>query len=253
MTPTIQPKLLDSRAIFITGTDTHVGKTVVTTAIGLALKKLGLRTGIMKPVETGIKVTDGEFQADSSRLHRLLAVEAPYEWVTPYQFLDPVAPLAASRKVNQPIDFELIKNRYQQLSSECDFFFVEGAGGVMVPLTEQETVLGLIEFLQVPCIVVCRSILGAVNHCLLTLEALRHRKIPILAIVLNHVMDPSTSETEQLQISSTVQLIREFSKVPVLGPVAFEPLILKNWEQGVNKLADDPAITQLIKTLQKSD
>ncbi len=236
--------------IFITGTDTNVGKSVLTASMGVALQKLGLRLGIMKPVETGMNQSSHGIETDGWRLRRVLAAKETCDVVTLYQFPDPLAPLAASRKTQQPIDYELIKNRYQDLSRNCDFLLVEGAGGVMVPLTAQKTVRDLIVYLNLPCVVVSRPTLGSVNHTLLTLEALRDRKIPVLAIVLNQSTSDLPGEVEQLQIESTSQLIRELSGVPVVGPVPFEPLIETDWEQGVRKLSDDPAITQLMTILR---
>ncbi len=239
-----------NRGIFLTGTDTHVGKTVLTAALGVTLKKKGLRLGVMKPVETGIHPSRPALETDSSRLHRLCATDDCSEWVTLYQFSNPIAPLAASRKAQQPIDYELIKNRYQELSRNCDLLLVEGVGGVMVPLTEQQTVRDLIVHLELPCIVVSRPTLGSVNHTLLTLEALRYRKIQVMAVVLNQTTSALRSKVEQLQTESTSQLIRELSGVPVVGPIPFEPLIETDWDQGVRNLTEDPAIPQLLSILR---
>ena len=247
-TPQITPAR--NRGMFITGTDTHVGKTVLTTALGVALKKKGLRLGVMKPVETGICPSRREPETDGWRLRRLLAADETCDMVTLYQFPDPLAPLAASRRIQRPIDFECIKNLYHELSRNCDLLLVEGAGGVMVPLTAQQTVRDLIVYLELPCVVVSRPTLGSVNHTLLTLEALRDRKIQVLAIVLNQTTSALQSEVEQLQYESTSQLIRELSGIPVVGPIPFEPLLETDWEQGIRQLTEDPAITQLMTILR---
>jgi len=252
MSKTPQRRHSTPSGIFITGTDTNVGKSMLTATIGVALQKLGLRLGVMKPVETGINELSHGFVTDGSRLQRVLATDDPTNVVTPYQFPDPLAPLAASRTAQKPIDFELIKNRYYELSGNCEFLLIEGIGGVMVPLTEKQTVRDLIVYLELPCIVVSRPTLGSVNHTLLTLEALRDRNIQVLAVVLNQTTSALRSEVEQLQIESTSQLIRELSRVPVVGPVPFEPLVETDWEQGIRKLSDDPAIAQLIEILQGS-
>jgi len=245
-----QIRLSRHKGIFITGIDTNVGKTILTATLGVALQKQGFRLGVMKPVETGIRQSTSELEADGLRLQRILSTDDPSDIVTSYQFADPLAPLAASRRVQQPIDFDRIKNRYQELSRTFDLLLVEGAGGVMVPLTEQHMVRDLISFLGLPCVVVCRPTLGGINHTLLTLEALRDRKIQVLAIALNHTTSPPTSDIEQLQLESTSQLIRELSRTPVVGPLPFEPLLATDWNQGVTNLVDDPAITQLIEILR---
>lgn len=237
--------------IFITGTDTNVGKTVVTASLAFALKRQGIHLEIMKPVETGILHSGEDPQADGSRLQSVLSTHHPIPLVTPYSFSDPLAPLAASRHAHQPIDFTLIKDRFQKLSTTCDFLLVEGVGGVMVPLTEHQTIRDLISFLGLPCLVVSRPQLGGVNHTLLTVEALRSFGISITAIVLNFTRSPQTSDVEQQQIESTIQLIRELSGVPVVGPLPFELTVETQWVQGVRKLADDPTIIRLTEMVTR--
>lgn len=252
MSDTPPDNISRSRGVFITGTDTNVGKTVVTASLGLALQRNGNHPGVMKPVETGIGESGEDPEADGSRLHHLLSPHHPMDLITPYTFSAPLAPLDASRHVHQTIDFALIKDRYQELSKDCDFLLVEGAGGVMVPLTEQQSVRDLISFLKLPCIVVSRPTLGGVNHTLLTIQALRGLGISIIAIVLNPTRTPQSSGREQLQIESTVELIKELSGVPVVGPLPFEPLLANHWEEGVAKLAEDPAIIQLTELVLKT-
>ncbi len=237
--------------IFITGTDTNVGKTVITASLGIALRKQGFRLGVMKPIETGWASSGQEAESDCSRLHNLFTPEHSEDMITPYRFPDPLAPLAASRRVKRPIDVTIIKDRYQELSKNCDIVLVEGAGGVMVPLTEHQTVRDLINALQIPCIIVSKPTLGGVNHALLTLEALHTRKIEVLAMVLNHASFQTTSEIEQLQIETTIQLIRELSGAPVIGPLIFEPMLKKEWVEGVGKIANDQGITQLAELVLK--
>lgn len=249
MNETPPENISQTRGIFITGTDTNIGKTIVTASLSVTLKNKGVHLGVMKPVETGIGHSREEPKTDSSRLQSLLASENHKHLVTPYSFLEPLAPLVASRREHRPIDFALIKDRYQRLSQNCNFLLVEGAGGVMVPLTEQQTVRDLISFLELPCIVVSRPTLGGVNHTLLTIQALHDQGIQVLAVMLNHTMSPQSSEIEQLQIESTIQLIRELSRVPVLGPLPFESQLKTNWEQGVSILANNPAIIQLTEML----
>lgn len=252
MSDTPTDNISRSSGIFITGTDTNVGKTVVTASLGMALQRKGIHLGVMKPVETGVGPSEEESQADGSRLRHLLSPHHPKHLVTPYSFHDPLAPLAASRRAHQPMDLALIKERYRELSKNSDFLLVEGAGGVMVPLTEQQSMRDLISFLELPCIVVSRPTLGGVNHTLLTIQALRGIGIPIIAIVLNPTQSSQSSEKEQLQIDSTVQLIRELSGIPVVGPLPFEPLIETHWEEGVSKLAEDSTIIQLTELVMKT-
>ncbi len=233
--------------IFITGTDTNVGKTIVTTALSLTLQEQGIQVGLMKPVETGRSLS---FQtSDSTRLRHSLQPKTPLPIHSSYQFPDPLAPLAASKRIQQPIDLDRIKTHYQEILGKCELVLVEGAGGVLVPLTDQSNMRDLISFLELPVIVVTRSTLGAVNHTLLTIEALRKKHIPILAIVLNQSTPVAGTEIEKMQIDSTNQLIREHSGVQVFGPLLFSPLIQNHWEKGILEITQDAEIRKLVKFL----
>ncbi|MDT7041056.1 dethiobiotin synthase [Candidatus Nitronereus thalassa] len=239
------------RSIFITGNDTGVGKTAVTAALGMALQHQGFRVEVMKPIETGVETSLKDPRDDASRLQSLFNSPSPPDKPSLYQYREPIAPLAASRKHHQPIDLSHIVTTHEELLRTSDFVLVEGAGGVMVPLTTQETVRDLIRHLQIPCIVVSRPTLGSVNHTLLSLHALRDLDIEVLGVVLNQSSAPQNNNDERLQRDSTIQLIRELSGTPVVGPIAFEPLFKSEWKQGVSKLASDPAITQLRSILQE--
>ena len=241
------------KSIFITGNDTGVGKTAIIAALGMALHHQGFRVEVMKSIETGVETSPKDSRDDASRLQSIFKSTSPSDKGSLYQFRDPIAPLAASRREQQPIDLKLIVTRHGELLRTCDFVLVEGAGGVMVPLTTQETVRDLIRQLQVPCIVVSRPTLGSVNHTLLSLHALQDLGIEVLAVVLNQSSAPQNNNDDRLQRDSTIELIRELSHVPVVGPIAFEPLLTKEWKQGVSKLASDPAITQLTSMLKEKD
>ena len=236
--------------IFITGTDTNVGKTVVTTALSLAVQKQGIKVGLMKPVETG-KYPSLQ-NSDSNKL-RLSLPPNPFPLLSnSYHFPDPLAPLAASKRAQQTIDLSQIKTHYDEIFRKCEFVLVEGAGGLLVPLTDQFNIRDLILFLKLPVVVVTKSTLGAVNHTLLTIEALQQKRIQVLAIVLNQSTLPSGTEIEKLQIESTNQLIREHSGAQVFGPLAFNPLIETHWEKGILEIAQDAEIRKLVNCLMET-
>ena len=238
------------RGIFITGTDTNVGKTTVTIALSLTLQKQGIQVGLMKPVETG---RSPSFQdSDSARLRHSLQPNTPPPIRNSYQFPDPIAPLSASKRIQQSIDLDRIKTHYEEIRGKCELVLVEGAGGVLVPLTDQFNVRDLISFLELPAIVVTRSTLGAINHTLLTIEALRKKHIQILAIVLNQSTPLAGTEIEKMQIGSTNELIREHSGVRVFGPLLFSQLIKKHWDKGILEIAQDAEIRKLAKFLKET-
>ena len=247
------PNQLRQPGIFIAGTDTNVGKTVVTAALGMALQQTGRTVGIMKPVETGI--APDETTSDGHRLKKLFA---PYQNVDVrgiYRFPPPVAPLEAARTAQQGIDVDAILHACRTFAVHHDYMLVEGAGGILVPLTPTHDVRDLIKLLGFPCLVVSRTALGSINHTRLTLMGLRQAGIPIFGILLTH-----TDTIPEEQRASTVKLISELSDAPVLGTLPFEPCLRANtqvhpyqWEDGIVKLSNHSAIHEVVRMLQESD
>ncbi|MEC4672877.1 MAG: dethiobiotin synthase [Nitrospirota bacterium] len=246
-TPSIQ---YSSRGLFVTGTDTQVGKTIVTAALGIALQRMELIIGVMKPIETGIESGPPGKPNDGTRLHQLLTPKELKDLVTPYRFKKALAPVDAARQANSTVQFEVIAEAYHTLASCHEYMLVEGVGGVMVPLTEQYDVRDLIKFLQLPCILVSRTALGAVNHTRLTLAALRDYGIPILGIVLNETRPPTGLAEHRIQQESTVELLRQLCQVPIFGPIPFQTHVEQDWEAGVTILSRTPAIGELASMIK---
>jgi dethiobiotin synthetase len=236
--------------VFITGTDTAVGKTLVTAALAVALRKRGCTVGVMKPIETGVsqsRVT----QSDAARLRAILDSEDMLGAICPYQFELPVAPLAAAHAERRAIDPGVIRQVYRLLSSRYEYTVVEGIGGVHVPITTKANLMDVIARLKVPVVVVGRAGLGGINHALLTVEALRRRRIPILALVLNHTL-PARSTMARFQVRTTLEALRKQSGISVLGPLPYEPGLSRRFRQSVARLARTAAITDLAKSVVAS-
>ena len=232
------------RGIFITGTDTSIGKTVMTAALGLAIHDRGLTTSVMKPIETGVRESHIE-ESDGYRLYHAMTSKQSFDSVTQYQFRDPIAPLSAARKSKGSIDFHAIQLAYEKLAQDCHYILVEGIGGVMVPLTEQACVRDLIKTLGLSCIVIGRTSLGGINHVQLTIEALQSHQIDVFAIVLNHGVANAHSYDDSLQRESTRDLIQELTEVPVFGPLEYEAEFARTWNGGVRKLQHQKPIQEL--------
>lgn len=232
---------------FITGTDTGIGKTVITAALAVRLKQRGLRVAVMKPVETGCSKAR-ELGSDAERLRTVIAAAHSIDLISPYRFPLPLAPLAAARAAGVIIEVDPIAAALHRLGLDQDFILVEGIGGLMVPLSEKMDVRDLIASLRLPALVVGRAALGGVNHALLTIEALRQRAIPMVGIVLNQLV----SEPNHEQTQSTVDLIRERSGVSVFGPLPYESECRLDWTVGVRKMAQHPAIHSLAEWLVQS-
>ncbi len=180
------------KGIFVTGTDTGVGKTVVAAAIAWNLTQAGKRVALMKPVQTGTIVsgpTDIEF------VQKVLGADYSLDVSCPYMFSDPVAPLVASMLVGERIDIKKIKDSYSRLSSDNDFVIVEGAGGLLVPILEDYFMSDLALELDLPVLIVTRPNLGTLNHTFLTLESAKKRGLDVAGIVIsNFPWDPGLPE-----------------------------------------------------------
>ena len=231
--------------IFITATDTGVGKTLVTSALVAYLTQRGIDVGVMKPVETGVSQST-KAQSDGARLRRAAGSHDPIAEVCPYVFRLPVAPLSAARAEGTTVRMATIIRAFRALRKKHVLVVVEGVGGVHVPITGTVDVLDLIQRMRLPAIVVGQSGLGGVNHALLTIHALRQKKIPILALVLNQLR-PLRTKTAQIQEQSTVTLLRRLTGVPVVGPLPYSPSVNRNWNEGMIRLAEAIEIRKLAR------
>jgi dethiobiotin synthetase len=235
---------------FIAGTDTGVGKTVVTAALAICLARRGIGVGVMKPIETGVPVR-GSSLSDAERLQAGAEVD-PLELVSPYRFPAPLAPLAAARRAGTAITLDRILTAYRTLAARHPLMLVEGIGGVLVPIAPRSDLRDLIVRLKLPVLIVGRASLGGINHALLTIEALQHRKIPILGIVLNRSVRPADSSESHAQEVSTIDLLKERSGVFVTGPLPYEGELDRAWETSLKRMARDPAIQALADLLERT-
>jgi dethiobiotin synthetase len=236
--------------VFITGTDTGVGKTLITAALAVGLRRLGRTVGVMKPVETGISPSKVG-RSDAAMLRAVIESEETLGAICPYQFEPPVAPVAAAHAERRSIDPGVIRQVYRLLANRYEYIVVEGIGGVRVPITPQADVMDLIVNLKLPTIVVGRAGLGGINHALLTIDALRRRRIPLAALVLNRT-HPVRSATTRLQEKATIEALKRHAGLPVLGPVAYEPRLAKSFRRSVARITRTAAITTLVKLVTSS-
>ena len=236
--------------IFITATDTGVGKTFVTSALVARLTQRGIDVGVMKPIETGVSRSTNA-RSDGARLRRAAGSHDPIAEVCPYVFRLPVAPLSAARAEGTTVRVATIIRAFRALRKKHDLVVVEGVGGVHVPITGTVDVLDLMQRMRLPAIVVGQSGLGGINHALLTLHALRRKKIPILALVLNQ-LQPLRTKTARAQEQSTVTLLRRLAEVPVVGPLPYRARLNRNWNEGLVRLAGTAPITKLARLVSGS-
>lgn len=176
-------------ALFITGTDTGAGKTLVTAAIARCLKSSGVDVGVMKPVASGVDV--GNISSDTALLREAAGCDDAVELVTPIALHEPLSPHMAARLEGKDLSENAIRKMvlpaFKTICKKHELLLVEGVGGALVPLAGNFTIADLAARMELPAVVVAPDRLGAINHILLTVEALRRRAIPVLGVILNRV------------------------------------------------------------------
>jgi dethiobiotin synthetase len=196
--------------LFVTATDTGVGKTVVTAGLALALAGRGIDVAVAKPLQSGNLAADPE--GDAMRLKRLAGLEDEVEEMVAYAFPEPLAPLVAARHAGVEVSPEAVVEHVRALAARHELILVEGAGGLAAPLAEAWTVAELALELELPLLVVARPGLGTVNHTVLTVSAARSAGLAVAGVVLNGA-GPETDRS----VETNAELIESFARVPVLG------------------------------------
>jgi dethiobiotin synthetase len=207
------------RGLFITGTDTGVGKTMVTAAIAAALRADGCQAGVWKPVQSGARLGSGE--TDAERLLQLTGINERLEAVAPYTFEMPLAPMLAARYAGVTLTVQELIAAGNPLTERYEALLIEGAGGVAVPLNDDALMADLIAELRIPALIVARSGLGTINHTILTAAFLWHYGIPIVGVILNDGDDPEIGHDPS--VTTNAELIEQYSGLTVLGRFPFLP------------------------------
>jgi dethiobiotin synthetase len=176
------------QAIFITGTDTGVGKTFFTCGLARMLKSYGYSVGVMKPAETGCELRDGQLHAeDAVRLKLASGCAEPIEKICPYRLPEPLAPSIAAERAGARIDIDHLLTVFDEIKAAHDVTLVEGAGGLMVPLLPSYTFADFARVAKLQVIVVAANKLGAINHLLLSMEHASGQGLTLLGYVLNRL------------------------------------------------------------------
>jgi dethiobiotin synthetase len=173
------------RGIFITGTDTGVGKTIVAATLARLLRMNGVNVSVMKPVTSGCREEDDQLVSDDAQLLCQAAGIACTDDSAPYRLREALAPAEAARIDGIRIDFSIIKAAFERLMSGSDYVIVEGVGGLMVPLSGGLLVADLARELDLPLLVVARPELGTINHTLLTCFAARQMGLSVAGVIIN--------------------------------------------------------------------
>jgi dethiobiotin synthetase len=202
--------LAQERRVFVTGTDTGVGKTWVSCALAKAWALQGRRVGVFKPAESG----EG---GDAAALLRAARCPLPLDLVRPYAFKRPLAPAVAAAEEGKRVSLAGLKLCFRQIDAASDRVVVEGAGGLLVPYGPRLDGAALAKALRLPVLIIARAKLGTINHSLLTVEAARQRGLRVLGVVLN-----GPHERKDPSIPLNAAVIRRLARVPVLGPLPWK-------------------------------
>jgi dethiobiotin synthetase len=193
--------------LFITGTDTDVGKTYVTAQLAQIALEAGKTVAIYKPVQTGVNTFE---EGDAYACAKHLDFPENLHIETTYSFSPPAAPSVCDDE--RVISIEAIVARFHELKSIYDVVLVEGAGGVLCPITKEALMLDLIEALGIPVVLVSRYTLGTINHSLMSLELLKHRDVTVEALVLSEGALPlSEAVKSSLAVQTVVSLIKHYT------------------------------------------
>lgn len=209
-------------ALFVTGTDTGVGKTTVSCALLRAAAARGLRTVGLKPAESGCTLSGGTLQpSDALALQAASTIQLDLDTVCPYRFEEPVAPGVAATRTGTRIRFERIAECLAAARAhEPDLLLVEGAGGILVPLGEGATIQDLAYTLALPVLIVGRHNLGTINHTTMTVEVARAHGLTVHGVILNHATpDPITPAN----LASNLAEIETGASTRVFGTLRHNP------------------------------
>lgn len=206
------------RGVFIAGTDTGVGKTLVACALLQAFAVLGLRAVGMKPVAAGASRRGGVwYHDDVEQLRAAANVDLPREWINPYCFAPPIAPHIAAREAGRHIRLDVIERSYRRLLQCADRVVVEGVGGLAVPLNGKRDAADIPVRLQLPVVLVVGMRLGCLNHALLTAAAVQARGLRLAGWIACFI-DPDMARAQQ-----NLQALRQRLTAPMLGQIRHGP------------------------------
>ncbi len=217
---------MKNNKIFISGTNTEVGKTFITVNIIKLLQSKGYLVNPYKPVETGCRKRLSKLVPnDSSLFHKTIKKRMSLDKINPYRFLEPISPATAIKLSKKRITINNYLAKYKSLP-DCDFSVIEGAGGLLSPLASDGFNIDLIKKIKAPTILVAKDEIGVINNVMLSLNILKQYKIKVLAVILNRIdkVQPmgmnNYKEIEALVKSPLVQILnksrnnqKEFTKL----------------------------------------
>ncbi len=197
--------------LFVTGTDTGVGKTHVACWLARELAASGIRVGVMKPAESGSN-------RDALMLRRASGTAAPLSLIRPFHFKAPLAPALAAAREGRKLSLAKLMRAFHGLKASHQGLVVEGAGGLLVPMSGHKMVADVAGMMRLPLLLVARPGLGTINHTLLSLAEARRRGLKVACVVLNGRLKKG-----DISARSNPAAIARYGKVKVVGPLPWTP------------------------------
>ncbi len=202
------------KSLFITGTDTDVGKTYITAGLAVAIRKTGIDVGVMKPFAAGTVQKKGYKSEDITILSRAAMTCDPENLVNPQFFPIPASPYTAWKKLKTKPKISTILSGFKKLTKFHDMILVEGMGGIMTPILKNYYITNLIKEMKIPTIIVTRSKVGTINHTIMTVKMCEKYKIPIKGIIINNFEDG-------YPVKELKRDLENLTGVPILGSIPF--------------------------------
>jgi dethiobiotin synthetase len=202
------------KSLFITGTDTDVGKTYITAGLAVAIRKTGMDVGVMKPFAAGTAQKKGYKSEDIKILSRAAMSCDPENLVNPQFFPIQASPYTAWKKLKTKPKISTILSSFKKLTKFHDMILVEGMGGIMTPILKNYYITNLIKEMKIPTIIVTRSKVGTINHTIMTVKMCEKYKIPIKGIIINNF-------EKGYPVKELKRDLENLTDVPVLGSIPF--------------------------------
>jgi len=203
------------KSLFITGTDTDVGKTYITAGLAVVIRKMGIDVGVMKPFAAGTAQKKGYKSEDIKILSRAAQACDPENLVNPQFFPIPASPYTAWKNLKIKPKINSVLSSFKRLSKIHSMMLVEGMGGIMTPILKDYFVTDLIKDMKIPAVLVTRTKVGTVNHTMMTVKMCEKYKIPIKGIIINDF------DSDGYKVKELTRDFKSLTGVPILGSIPF--------------------------------
>jgi dethiobiotin synthetase len=203
------------KSLFITGTDTDVGKTYVTAGLAVTLRKMKVDVGIMKPFAAGKAQKKGYKSEDVEILSKAAQICEPESLVNPQFFAMAASPYTASKSLKVKVKKASVISSFKKLSKLHQMTLVEGMGGIMTPILKNYYITDLIKEMKLPAVIVTRTKVGTVNHTIMTVKMCQKYKIPIKGIIINNF------DSDGYAVKSLKRDLQSLTGVPILGTIPY--------------------------------